>query len=877
MIPVSRFNASELRPHIERCGYRRGFIQQDLEFGEGSRVALAAFAHPPFDARSACIVALDGPSDQNAVDACRSTGAPIVLTCHERQFQWWKLGPVDVRPIGRPMDAEEAPAFFERHSEDFSPQRVYRAKTWARLDRQLGLPFVDVDLLPAVERDAGAALARLIEQNYAVLQERLEWAKPTASQAQWMLQSVFWLISAKMLHDKGVPKFSQVDLHDVRTVFAHIAQHHDASMLPLDFRNESALSEVVSNISRFSNLRFATTEALAFVYENAMITDAIRNELGTHRTPTYLIDYIVGRLAPWVEQIDVQKRNVFEPACGHAGFLGAAIRLLTELLPPDKSSAANRRAYLRSRVHGCEIDPFAIEIARLSLTLADIPNPDHWDLVSGDMFEPEVLEQQSKSATILLANPPFNNFTSEERERLCLAGAEIRYLNKTAEMLHRTLPHLPEGACFGVVVPQGFLHSRNAAELRREMLSAYEVDEILLFPDKVFEFSDMESAVLIGRRCDVRHVHRVRYRRVREPDVEGFRNSYIVSAQRYASQKRFQAAGYDLRLADLESLWKSLGKLPLRLRDIADVGRGFSRKATLPNEKFYFDSRAEGRDPVFHKFPAGIELHCLPRERWADLSEDKLDRVRWGTPSNRGQVLFNYIRTSRGPWRLKALSDQDGHGVSSSFVVVRPKELSVEFLWALLNSPIANAYAYSHLGRRHNIEGTMRELRVPEPSPSQLGNIKSLVHQYFSAVEAHKGPLFKEEVAPSPKEILLRIDAAVLVIYRLARETERELLDLFAGWGRGGVPFKFDGYFPKHFQQSVHLSELIAITYDWPKTNRHRGQLIEREVQGLLSAQELDELEQFQRLADLRTDLLDPFNLEDLERLHAGMGIAANG
>jgi len=877
VIPASRFNASELRPHIERCGYRRSFIQQDLEFGVGSRVAVAAFAHPPFDARSACIVILDGPNRQDTVNACRSTGAPIVLTCHERQFQWWKLGPVDAQPIGPPVDAEEAPAFFERHSEDFSPQRVYRAKTWARLDKQLELPFVDVGLLPVVERDAGAALARLIEQNYSELQGHLEWVKPSTLQAQWMLQSVFWLISAKMLRDKGVSKFSQIDIHDVKTVFSLIAQHHDTRVLPLDFRHKSALSEVASNISRFSNLRFATTEALAFVYENAMITDTIRDKLGTHRTPTYLIDYIVGRLAPWIEQIDMQKRNVFEPACGHAGFLGAAIRLLTELLPADRSSATSRRAYLRDRVHGCEIDPFALEIARLSLTLADIPNPDHWDLVPGDMFKLEVLERQSRSATILLANPPFNNFSFEEREQLQLAGVEVRYLNKTAEMLHRTLPHLPDGSCFGVVVPQGFLHSRNAAELRREILTSYEIDEVLLFPDKVFEFSDMESAVLVGRRCDVGNTHQVRYGRVREPDVEIFRNSYGVSMRRYASQKRFQIEGYDLRLAELELLWKSLEQLPFRLCDIADVGRGFSKRSTLLNEKFYYDSQAEGRDPVFHKFPTKIQLHCLPREKWADLSRDRLDRARWGMPCSRGQVLFNYIRTSRGPWRLKALSDPDGHGISSSFVVVRPNGLSPEFFWALLNSPIANAYAYSHLGKRHNIEGVMRELRVPELSPLQLSNIESLVRQYFVSVEAHRGPLFKKGATTSPEEILLRTDAAVLTAYRLARETERELLDLFAGWDRGGVPFKFDGYFPRHFKQPLHLREFVAITYDWSKTNRLRGQLIEREARGPLGAKEFEELEQLQRLADLRTDLLDPFNLEDLERLHAGMEIAGNG
>ncbi len=732
------------------------------------------------------------------------------MTCHGRQFQWWKQGPSDVRRIGRPVDAEDTSAFFRRHSKDFSPHKVYRAKTWARLDEQRQLPFVDINLLPKVERDTGETLARLIEENYAELQNDLGWHEPSTPQAHWMLQSVFWLVSAKMLQDKRVPKFCEIELHDVKAVFALLAQHHGMSALRLNPRDESILSGVASRMSRLGNLSFATIESLAFVYENAMITDAIRDEFGTHRTPTYLVDYILGRLAPWIERIDVNKRRVFEPACGYAGFLGAAIRLLTELLPHDRSAASSRRAYLRSRVHGCEVDPFALEIARLSLTLADIPNRDDWDLDSGDMFETDILERQSECATILLANPPFGNFTNEEQEKYRSAGWECQYLNKAAETLRRTLPHLPTNACFGVVVPQGFLHSRNAAELRRDILSEFEVDEILLFPDKVFEFSDAESAVLIGRRRKAGRPHQILYSRVREPDAQVFRSSYFPSTQRHVPQERFLSSDEcDLRLPELECLWNSLDKLPLQLCDVADVGRGFSKNPEV--SKFYCDNEAEGRVPVFHRFPRGVSLHSLPPEEWADLSERNLDRVRRGLPYGESQVVFNYHPTSRGPWRLKALVDHAGHAVSASFVAVRPKsvEWTVEFFWALLNSPLANAYAYSHLSKRDNIEGAMRKLRIPDASPSQLNKITLLVQRYFTSAQSHDSPLFKKGSARSPREILLRVEAAVLGIYGLDRKTERELLDLFDGWERRGVPFKSGAYFPAHFEQSANLRELI--------------------------------------------------------------------
>ena len=882
-ISATRFDASSLRPHLEKCGYRRSFILSDLEFDGGARVALAAFAQPPFDARSVCIVALDDPGDPERLAACRSTGAPIVLTCDRSQIRWWKLTPTEARPIGGPIAAEQAANFFQRNSKRFAPQNVYRAKTWARFDRQLTLPFVDVDLLPVVEREVGTSLTRLIEEGYTRLQGLLGWTDPDPSQGQWMLQSVFWLVSAKMLRDKGVETFSNLDLHEIKTVFERVAHHHGSPVTALTPPRLAALGEIASDVARFPSLRFATTEALAFVYENAVITEEIRDHLGTHSTPTYLVDYIVGRLAPWIdEHIEVSRRNVFEPACGHAGFLCAAMRVLTELLPADKSTASSRRAYLRSRIHGCEIDPFALEIARLSLTLADIPNPDGWDLASGDMFETDMLERRSKGASILLANPPFMSFSAQEAEGYRSRGCECRFRNKTAEMLWRTLPHLPEGSCFGVVVPQGLLHSRDAAPLRRELLREYVIDEILLFPDKVFAFSDMESAVLIGRKPRKRpRVHLVRHRRVRERGIDEFRRSYAVSTEQSVPQSRFQSNESDLRVPELEGVWVAVAPLPKRLCDIADVGRGLSPKSTksLKGREFYFSEKAPGRLPVFHLFASKIGLHELPREEWADLSKENIDRPRWGLTPGTPQVLFNYSRTSQGPWRLKALIDRAGHAFSKSFVAVRPKSesLPLEFFWAVLNSPIANAYAYSHLGKRDNIEGTMRELRVPDASPSQASAIRDLVRQYLASAEVHRRPLLKKEQGDSPQELLVRIDAAVLDLYRLPRTAEWELLGLFLGWRRGGVPFPFDGYFPARFKEPIHLRELIAITYDWPKTNRRRSRLIHREVDGAITDKELEELERLQRLADLRMDLLAPFNLEELEQLHAEIVTRVNG
>ena len=129
--------------------------------------------------------------------------------------------------------------------------------------------------------------------------------------------------------------------------------------------------------------------------------------------------------------------------------LAYVLRLLTEMLPADKAVPSRRGPYLRSRMHGVDVDSFALELARLSLTLTDIPNPNGWDLEPQDMFLGDRLAVRAKKNTILLANPPFDNFTPQAQQRYREQGSGVRFVNKSAEMLWRTLPIYQKAACSG--------------------------------------------------------------------------------------------------------------------------------------------------------------------------------------------------------------------------------------------------------------------------------------------------------------------------------------------------------------------------------------------------------------------------------------------
>lgn len=816
MTAIGSFNAASLKPYFESLGYCGPLLRENFRFGEERIATLVGFGATPIDARTACIAAIDGP--QETVSSIRQLGAPVVLVCHLNRLEFWKETSSGPDRVEGPIPLDGITEFFRRYQSQFSPQSIHRAKTWGRFDpSSQQLTFVDVGLMTAVEREIGDSLGRLIEHNVASLRSDLKWSSPTDSQGQWLLRSVFWLVAAKILADKAVSGFASLDLTDIDEVYARLANHYGAGQTVsiASKRQREALVERANSIRKFSSLANASTESLAYVYENALISKATRQALGTHSTPAYLVDYIVGKLADWIEAIPVDDRTVFEPGCGHAAFLVAAMRLLRELLPPERAMREERHEYLRARLHGCDRDAFALEIARLSLTLADVPNPNGWDLPPVDMFDQGVLSEASKSATILLANPPFEDFRPSERKQYHSRGSYVELNNKASELLMRTLPHLPPGAVFGVVVPQGVLHSKNAVPLRRFLAGECELREICLFPDKVFNKSDAESAVLLGRRSgsDTKKRGTVSYRRVRERDIDDFRRTYAVTSKREIAFSRFnETADWDMRIPDLEEIWQWVRNYP-RLDSIVEIGQGlaFHGRALPAGAVTFQKTRFAGSHPGFVRFDVDF-THQLPTKFWLNLSPEVILHKRTGVVTGRPQVLLNYAPVSRGPWRLKALLDRAGHAVTSRFLTIRPRseDLTLEFLWALFNSPVANAYAYAHLMKRDILAGTMRQMPIPGASPTQVERVTQAARTYLLAIDPQHEGLTNQQDPKTLRRFLLQTDAEVLRLYDLPPRLERQLLDLFAGSAREGVPFSFKRFFPEEFEPAFPLCEYLS-------------------------------------------------------------------
>jgi hypothetical protein len=194
-----------------------------------------------------------------------------------------------------------------------------------------------------------------------------------------------------------------------------------------------------------------------------------------------------------------------------------------------------------------------------------------------------------------------------------------------------------------------------------------------------------------------------------------------------------------MRVPDLEDVWVWCRSLP-QLRTIAQIGRGIEFKHgdlpvgtdTVSQKPFHGALRG------FDKISRTLQIHGQPPESWVNVDSMVIRRPGTGTTTGVPQVLVNAARVRRNPWRLKAIIDRAGHAVTKRFLTVRPLSASypLEFLWALCNSPLTNAYIYTHTTKRDILESDIRSLPIPQIADAALQRLVETVNAYFQAVES---------------------------------------------------------------------------------------------------------------------------------------------
>ena len=815
---------------FSKIGYHSNWFKQDYAFSDfyasttpQRNIHLGVFGQDPPDYRSSCFglqFAQPGESIEEVIKHVRAFGAPQLFYVSEATVERWGIR-MDGGALIEVTPTAKIAQLITDHAQEWNPSAVLRAKAGFVRPDPRNRDFVDLGLLPALEHEAATKIDELVRLTCSLAEDHYKDQQSNLN-IQKLFSLIFQLLVGKLLVDRGIPTTPAIDFNNVQSVLAAVRNHypaHDHDVLrhlQLAKTDTAKIAHAIGNSFSFANL---SAETLTYVYENTFVSASSRKDLGIHSTPSYIADYILSQMP--IEDIEQQLWNVLDPTCGHGIFLIAAMRRMRALLPSDWGPK-QRHAFFVKRLHGVDMELFSLEVAKLCLMLADFPEANGWDLQNHDIFSGNFLEGISETATIVVGNPPFEALEGIKPLR-----------RKPAELLSRMLPKLPAGGLTGMVLPRAFLDGKEYRKERGQLFEAFDLLSVTALPDRIFTYSDAETAIVIARK-GARRAAQFYYREVLDADREKFRYMQAISWEDSVSMDFWTANQGDLlAVPRLRQVWEHLAHLP-RIADVAAIRTGI-RYRSGANEASCYSSRAgvswkRGIENVDDSF---MQYVCNG-QRYFSLDEELHQNSAWKYDWDREKVIVPASRNSRGPWRYAAALDEDGLCISRRFYAIWSREenkyLSAAVLTAILNSPIAMAYAYTHSFQKDIRVSTYGNIPVPKLNSlkRQAQALENLVREYRSIV---KNSSVDKTTA---RRLLLQIDAEILKLYDLPPRLERVLLDLFWGHNRR-VSFPFTGYIPPTYIPAIPLHIYIS-----PAFNEARASNVLDELPKVISPDTID-------------------------------------
>ena len=872
-----RTTLATFRNAFESAGYESQLISDNYAFADFherrsvvNRVPLAAFSAYPCTYRNACVGMVFGDENRSGADWVyyhRALGAPLIFEVRNTTVQAWSVGPEKARQIGNAFDLNGIRRAFHDKRSEWGPEALGRLKTAADAKPNQQLDFYDTGLMPVLEEFFRSKLKDLLERAFAETAECYKAVHGQSPSVAHLFPYLFRFVTAKIFMDRADAR-GWGGLEDPLAILQKAEQHSGSGLLqklPKSFLSKRVLEKAWTSISGNLHFQNLSVPDLADTYESSFINNETRKELGIHSTPRGLADYVIEHL-PW-QEVPVEERIVFEPFCGHGIFLACALERLSRDLDSNLTPK-QRHKYFRDMLIGVEKDPLAIEVCRLVLTLSDYPNDNSWQLHSANVFTWADWEGTIKSAAAVVANPPYEVFSIDERKRI--AAIKDR---PPAEFLHRLMRRPPR--LLGLVLPQSFLTGPYYQEANRSIAQTYENVSIVELPP-IFRYADNETIALIasGRRLRGHHVT-INYSEVPNDKAEDFLEDFNVVGKRSARVDLSKSAEtFTLWIPPEGSIFDQLPNT-LTLGSISKIRQGLhwtprrdGKPRTAPRVDVASDVSRKGFQLGAEKMAGNLSQFQLRRLRYLSiLSEHHHPRDKaWRNPWAERKVAFNACRFERkSPWRLAAWADAEGLAFTKAYFAVWPQNNVSEFAIAgILCSPVANAFCFERDLDRNNRIATIEKLPLPpleflHPSGEIHLRAKRL-QELFVVMESLHAPS-----NDNLTEAIVRLDAAVFKAYNLSARIQRQLLETFHGWKRP-IPVSFERYFPPHFKDVVTLSDLVSIQYDYEIINDRRCELIDKTLSNeSLSESERNELDHLQYLADLLVRLKSPYPIGELD------------
>ena len=329
-------------------------------------------------------------------------------------------------------------------------------------------------------------------------------------------------------------------------------------------------------------------------------------------------------------------------------------------------------------------------------------------------------------------------------------------------MLEEVIAAHPAG--IGFVLPSSFIVEKRYRKVRALIESRYATVEIVEIPDDVFSASRSAASLLIARdprkAADEPRIT-IRSSEVTLRDRLPFLKAGVITRSRSLSRWVPDTPSGDLWVPALHDIWAYLSDRP-KLGERLELHRGIEWSG--PQANAWSREPQSGFKPGLH----GVNGHRqfqAPRHVWLDCRPDAARGGAYKLPWDQTKLIINAVRLSRYSWRLAASHDADGLVCSQQFIGAWPKEgvsdTHLLALMAVLNGPVANAFATVFTSDQRYRLTTLRSIPLPNHLPPEIATMTATYIERLS-----QAPLTVDHDTELQR-LLAEIDSAVLECYAL--------------------------------------------------------------------------------------------------------------
>ena len=205
---------------------------------------------------------------------------------------------------------------------------------------------------------------------------------------------------------------------------------------------------------------------------------------GQYFTPRPLVDAIVDVVNPKIGE------TVTDPACGTGGFLLSAFSHMK-----DQSMDEKKQWFLRNKaLNGYDITPLVVTMGSMNMYLHGV------GLNSSPIkCEDSLLREPTELVDVVLANPPFGARPSGSVQ-INRDDFIVETKNNQLNFVQHIMSLLERGGRAGVVLPDNVLFEREGAEIRKKLLTDFNLHTILRLPTGIFYAQGVQTNVLFFKK-----------------------------------------------------------------------------------------------------------------------------------------------------------------------------------------------------------------------------------------------------------------------------------------------------------------------------------------------------------------------------------------